>query len=196
MEDTDEGLMKRVQKGDHQAFSLLVRRHSERFYALSWRLLGNEAEAEDVVQDAFIKLWAQPALFRVDAGVRFTTWFYRVVSNMATDRLRGRKRWASPEAMDILPDPGKGADQALAERQTQALIEKAIHALPERQKLALTLCFYEGLSVREAGAVMEAGEKAVESLLMRAKAGLREELAKSGLVAPQEVRHERTARYR
>lgn len=193
MDDTDEGLMRRVQKGDHQAFSFLVRRHSERFYALSWRLLGNAAEAEDVVQEAFIKLWAQPDLFRTEAGAKFTTWFYRVVSNMATDRLRNRKRWAAPEAMEFLPDQGMRADQALEERQMQLFLEQAIRSLPERQRLALTLCFYEGLSVREAGAVLEAGEKAVESLLMRAKAGIRKELEKSGMTMPQEVRHERTA---
>lgn len=193
MDDTDEGLMRRIQKGDHQAFSLMVRRHSARFYGLSWRLLGNEAEAEDVVQDAFVKLWAQPDLFKVDAGARFTTWFYRVVSNMATDRLRGRKRWAAPESMDMLPDQAKRSDQVLEETEIQEMLEQAIRNLPERQRLALTLCFYEGLSIREASVVMDAGEKAIESLLMRAKAGLRTELAKDGLIGPREERHERTA---
>lgn len=197
-EDTDEGLMAHIQKGDHQAFAVLARRHTDRFYGLAWRLLGNDAEADDVVQDAFLKLWSQPALFRIDAGVKFTTWFYRVVSNMALDKLRGRKRWAGPEILEGMTDKGKPSDQAYEEKEMQRLMAQSIAALPERQKLALTLCFYEGLSVADAAQVIGVGEKAVESLLMRAKSGLRNDLTRKGIIKhpvkdKREVRHERTA---
>ena len=181
-EDTDEGLMALIQKGDHQAFATLVRRHSDRFYGLAWRLLGNDAEADDVVQDAFLKLWAQPDMFRRDAGAKFTTWFYRVVSNMALDKLRGRKRWTGAEVLEGMADKGKLSDQAYEDKEMQKLMAHAINELPERQKLALTLCFYEGLSVAEAAQVIGVGEKAVESLLMRAKAGLKNDLTRKGVV--------------
>lgn len=194
--DTDEGLVGRIQNGDHQAFAILVRRHTDKFFGLAWRLLGNDAEADDVVQDAFLKLWAQPDLFRADAGARFTTWFYRVVSNMALDRLRGRRRWSGPEMLEFMADTGTLSDQNYEEKEMQKHIEQSIAGLPERQKLALNLCFYEGVTLPEAARVIGIGEKAVESLLMRAKSGLRNDLIRRGIIPgriEKEGRHERTA---
>lgn len=194
IDESDEGLVERIQKGDHQAFALLVRRHTDKFYGLAWRLLNNHAEADDVVQDAFLKLWAQPGLFRQDAGVKFTTWFYRVVSNMALDRLRGRKRSAGANALEALPDTGKLSDQRYEDKEMQKHLQQSIDGLPERQKLALTLCFYEGISVQEAAHVIGVGEKAVESLLMRAKTGVRNDLIRRGIMPNlRENHHERTA---
>jgi RNA polymerase sigma-70 factor (ECF subfamily) len=193
-EDTDEGLVARIQKGDHQSFAILVRRHTDKFYGLAWRLLANDAEADDVVQDAFLKLWTQPDLFRIDAGVKFTTWFYRVVSNMALDKLRGRKRWAGADVLEAMADNAKLSDQSYEDKEMQKHMEQSIAVLPERQKLALTLCFYEGVSVAEAAQVIGVGEKAVESLLMRAKSGVRNELIRRGIIgSKREDRHERTA---
>jgi len=197
MDETDEGLVGRIQKGDHQAFAVLVRRHTDKFFGLAWRLLGNDAEADDVVQDEFLKLWAQPDLFRADAGAKFTTWFYRVVSNMAMDRLRGRKRWTGAEILEDMADSGKISDQGYEEKEMQKHIQQSIGGLPERQKLALTLCFYQDVSVQDAATIIGVGEKAVESLLMRAKAGLRNDLIRRGVISPPtnspEDRHERTA---
>lgn len=199
-EDTDEDLMTHIRNGQHPAFAVLVKRHTDRFYGLAWRLLHNDAEADDVVQDAFLKLWAQPTLFRRETNVKFTTWFYRVVSNMALDKLRTRRRWAGDAPLEVMRDPAKGSDQAYEEKQMQQLVAQALDTLPERQKLALSLCFYEGLSVTEAGQIIGVGDKAVESLLMRAKAGLRDELKRRNIMqqparmAAQtaEVRHERS----
>lgn len=193
MDETDEGLIARIQEGNHQAFSVLVHRHSDKFYALAWRLLMNEAEADDVVQEAFIKLWTQPDLFQVDKGYKFTTWFYRVVSNMALDRLRGRKKWVDPSILEYMQDQNQQADELYDEKQRQVHLEQAIRSLPERQRLALTLRLYEDLSVVEAAKVMGIGEKACESLLMRAKAGIRNHMNKFGLLAKaKEVRHEQS----
>lgn len=193
-EESDEGLVARIQSGDHQAFAILVRRHTDKFYGLAWRLLNNDAEADDVVQDAFLKLWVQPDLFRIDAGVKFTTWFYRVVSNMALDKLRGRKKWANADVLEAMADVTPLSDQRYEDKEMQKHIEQSIEILPERQKLALTLCFYEGVSVTEAAQVIGVGEKAVESLLMRAKSGLRNDLIRRGIIDHKaEDRHERTA---
>lgn len=194
-DEPDEGLIGRIKNGDHQAFALLVRRHTDKFYGLAWRLLNNDAEADDVVQDAFLKLWVQPDLFRVDAGVKFTTWFYRVVSNMAVDKLRGRKRWTSDDALECMADNAALSDQNYEDKQMKAHIEQSVAALPERQKLALNLCFYQDVSVQEAATIIGVGEKAVESLLMRAKAGLRNDLIRRGIISsPREDRHGRNER--
>ncbi len=199
-EDTDEELIAHMQNGQHQAFAVLVKRHTDRFYGLAWRLLQNDAEADDVVQEAFVKLWAQPAMFKREAGVKFTTWFYRVVSNRALDSLRARQKWAGDAALEGMTDQAKSADQAYEDKEIQAFVAQALARLPERQKLALTLCFYEGLGVAEAAQIIGVGEKAVESLLMRAKAGLREALTRQNIMQQParqraqnaEARHERS----
>lgn len=175
-EDTDESLVARIQRGDHEAFAHLVRRHSGLFYSAAYRMCGNADEAEDIVQDSFVKFWQKPQGFDASKGVKFTTWFYRVVSNMAIDHMRRKKPQADPKVLEFMPDGANMADEAMvADHQAHAL-EQAIQALPERQKMALNLCFYEGLSNKEAAEILGVGVKALESLLMRAKQKLKDDL--------------------
>ena len=180
--ESDESLMVRVQRGDHQAFATLVRRHTQRFYAGAYRVSGNMFEAEDIVQDAFLKLWDRPQVWDKNRGAKFTTWFYRVVMNLAIDRKRRARPQAGADVLDVLPDGAKRADQAMIDTQEQEILESAIQNLPDRQKAALNLCFYEGLSNREAADILGVGVKALESLLIRAKAGLRDELTRQGII--------------
>ncbi len=179
--DSDEGLMVRICGGDHQAFAVLVRRYTNMFFAAAYRMSGDAQEAEDVVQEAFLKLWRKPQAFDPMKGVKFSTWFYRVVTNMAIDHTRRRKWQGGAEMLDVMVDDTMLADGSLIEREQQGRLEKAIQDLPERQKVALNLCFYEGLSNKEAADILGVGVKALESLLMRAKAKLRGVL-KGGLV--------------
>lgn len=181
-EDSDESLIRRVQGGDHQAFSTLVVRHSGMFFGAAYRMLGDKGDAEDTVQEAFMKLWSQPYAFDAARGAKFTTWFYRVVTNMSIDRARKRRPSAPTEVLETKADQGNLQDAALHDKRVQAALEAAIQALPEKQKAALTLCFYEGLSNKEAAAILEVNIKALESLLMRAKAGVRQALAQEGLL--------------
>ena len=181
-EENDESLMLRVNRGDHHAFALLVRRHTKMFFAAAYRMCGETQAAEDLVQEAFLKLWEKPGAWDPNRGTKFTTWFYRVVTNMAIDRQRREKRYADPKVMDSIADRGPRADEKLQSDEEQEILERAISRLPERQKAALNLCMYEGLSNREAAEVLGVGVKALESLLMRAKAGLKEEFVKEGLI--------------
>lgn len=181
-QDSDESLMVRVQNADHGAFATLVRRHTKMFFSAAYRMCNNAQTAEDIVQEAFLKLWDKPGAWNPDKGTKFTTWFYRVVTNMAIDRMRREKRFASPEVMDTIPDRTPAADAALLEKEKEAALEKALASLPDRQKAALNLCFYEGLSNREAAEVLGIGVKALESLLIRAKNGLKDELTRKGLL--------------
>ena len=87
----DEDLIALVTKGDHRAFSILVKRHTDKFYALAFRTLGNTRDAEDVVQDCFVKLWKKPSAYKPERGAKFTTWFYRVVFNASIDLKRKHK---------------------------------------------------------------------------------------------------------
>ena len=173
---SDESLMVRVNNGDHQAFATLVERHTQRFYATAFRMFGNAAEAEDVVQEAFLKLWQKPQSFDPTRGAKFTTWFTRVVSNLSIDHMRKKKPQSAPEVLDRIEDDAPRVDDRLDEDAKAKVLEDAIQALPERQKIALNLCFYEGMSNKDAAEVLGIGVKALESLLMRAKKALKENL--------------------
>lgn len=176
-EDSDESLMALIRQGSHQAFSILVRRHTDRFYAAAFRMTGRAAEAEDLVQDAFLKIWQRPDIWRDDKGAKFTTWFYRILVNQNIDRMRKAGRFSPGDTMlPFIADTRQGPEDDAALNEEQRRMESAIAVLPERQRTALTLCFYEGLSNAEAAGIMGVKVKALESLLIRAKTGLREYL--------------------
>ena len=179
---SDESLMERVCGADHQAFAQLVERHSGLFYAAAFRMCHNQEDAEDIVQDAFLKLWNKPQVFDASKGAKFTTWFYRVVTNLAIDRMRRKKPQSGSDVLDLMEDKKPLADEELETRDRQDVLEQAISRLPERQKAALNLCFYEGLSNKDAAEILGVGVKALESLLMRAKKALKEDLAAQGLL--------------
>lgn len=183
-EDSDESLMARICGGDRQAFSQLVKRHNRRFYAIAYRVLNDRQGAEDVVQDAFVKLWQMPQKFNSAKGARFTTWFYRVVINLALDKIKVQKKVRYECDIDENPvsNTDGNAEETLIEKQQQEALEKAIRDLPERQQLALNLCFYEDVSNKDAAGIMGVSVKALEALLIRAKAGLRNHLIREGLL--------------
>lgn len=173
---SDEALMKRITTGDPAAFSTLVKRHTRRFYAAAFRLLMTREDAEDVVQDAFCKLWNGKAQWHDDRGAKFTTWFYRIVTNQAIDHRARKQRHTGGELDEGFASADPSAEQQLlAARQTQT-IERALACLPERQRTALVLFYTEELSQKETAEAMGLTVKAVESLLGRAKLALKERM--------------------
>lgn len=171
----DEALLEHVREGSHPAFQLLVERHAERFYRLAFRLLSQREEAEDTVQEAFLKLWERPEIWQPGGNAKFTTWFYRVVTNMCLDRQRRQKPLPMLEDFDIA-DTRITQEAAAMESQEQRMLEREIRSLPPRQQAALALCFYEEVSNKEAAEILKINLKALESLIMRAKATLKERL--------------------
>lgn len=174
-EKNDQALLALIQDGSHQAFAELVRRHTESFYRLAYRYVQNRETAEDVVQDAFLRLWENPASWRPDRNSKFTTWFYRIVVNLCLDWQKKKRPMPLDEDTPLV-DERETADEAMIRIQQQKLLEKEIAALPERQRMALNLCFDEGLSNQEAAEAMGLNLKALQSLIMRAKTTLRERL--------------------
>ena len=174
-EKEDHELLSLVQDGSHPAFAELVRRHSERYYRLAFRYLQNRAAAEDIVQDAFLKLWEDPHKWQPDKNTKFTTWFYRVVVNLCLDWQKKKQPVELNEDMPLIDDR-EGADEAMQRKQQQIALEGAIAALPERQRTAINLCYDEGLSNQDAADVMAINLKALQSLVMRAKTSLKERL--------------------
>jgi RNA polymerase sigma-70 factor (ECF subfamily) len=171
----DRELLALIQGGSHHAFGALVQRHTERFYRLAYRYVQSKEAAEDIVQDAFLKLWEDPGKWQPERNARFTTWFYRVVVNLALDWKKKKRPVALDEDMPLI-DEREPADAAMIRAQEQNILEKEIAALPERQRTALNLCFAEELSNQEAADVMGVNLKALQSLVMRAKATLRERM--------------------
>ena len=163
---------------DHGAFSILVKRHTPRYYGLAYRTLFNKTEAEEVVQEAFLKLWQRPGAWDEEKGARFSTWFYRVVANMCIDRNR-KKRPVLVEDIEALSALESTAAETVYRREQKRLVDNLILELPENQRLALNLCFYEGLSNREAADIMGLNLKALQSLIIRAKSRLKEKVALS-----------------
>lgn len=168
-QQTDEELMELIYAHNHEAFSELVTRHSDRFYALAYRTLFNQSDAEDVVQESFLKLWHKPTLWKPKRGSKFTTWFYRLIVNACFDL---NKKKSSQESSLTDQDYDLVADENESNQQLSA-IEEALKELPERQRTALNLCFYEGLSNKEAASIMDVNLKALQSLIMRAKTTLK-----------------------
>jgi RNA polymerase sigma-70 factor, ECF subfamily len=171
----DHELLALIQDGNGQAFAALVERHTDRFYRLAYRYLQNKEAAEDVVQDAFLKLWENPALWQAERNSKFTTWFYRIIVNRCLDQ-RKRKR---PEVLGdetAVIDDREPMDEMMMRAQQQRILEEQIAALPERQRTALNLCFDEGLTNQEAAEVMGMNLKALQSLIMRAKTTLKERM--------------------
>jgi RNA polymerase sigma-70 factor (ECF subfamily) len=175
LEKDDHELLALVQDGSHPAFAELVKRHTERFYRLAFRYLQNKEAAEDVVQDAFLKLWEDPGKWQADRNAKFTTWFYRVVVNLCLDWQKRKRPVELNEEMPLIDDR-ETADQAMLRSEEQRVLEKEIAALPERQRTALNLCFDEGLSNQDAADAMGVNLKALQSLIMRAKTTLKERM--------------------
>lgn len=172
-EAADGELLSAAAGGDKTAFSVLVQRHYAPVYRLAWRVAG-AAEAEDVAQDVFSKLWLNPAQVR-EAGA-LKGWLLRAASNAAIDRLR-RKPMARLDAVAEPVDRRAGAEARMGQDWATGKIEAALGALPERQRLALALIYFENMGNKEAADVMGITIEAVESLLSRGKRALRLALA-------------------
>ena len=174
-DETDEALVARVAGGDRQAYARLVDRHLDRTVTIARRILNNRADAEDVAQEAFLRLWRHADRFDPGAA-RFGTWFYRITTNLCLDRTR-RTPMATLEAAGDPVDPAVDQEQSLNTRQKQAAVTAAVGALPDRLRAAVTLTYDGGLSNAEAARALDISVKALESLLVRARRMLREKLA-------------------
>ncbi|MCB1567563.1 MAG: RNA polymerase sigma factor [Xanthomonadales bacterium] len=169
--DPDANDVARASKGDPKAFARLVDRHLARVHRLAWRSLGNDADAEEVAQDTFLRAFTQLPQWKTGTA-RFSTWLYRVAFNLCQDRLRARRDWVDVDDVE-LPDHDTAPDRTLARLQRWQRIEDAFAQLPQRQREALLLCHYEGQPQAEAAEVLGISVEALESLLARARRRLR-----------------------
>ncbi|MCK6190025.1 MULTISPECIES: RNA polymerase sigma factor [unclassified Pseudomonas] len=187
MKDTDPDveLLARIGNNEPAAVNEMVARKLPRLLALASRLLGDADEARDVAQESFLRIWRHAANWR-SGEARFDTWLHRVALNLCHDRLRRRKeRPLDDNAVLELADTAPSADETLEAAERSARMAAALAALPERQREAIVLQYYQELSNIDAAALMNISVEALESLLSRARRQLRNRLADTpGLARP------------
>jgi RNA polymerase sigma-70 factor, ECF subfamily len=171
---SDAELLMASARRDSASFAELVSRYYRPVYRMVWRMLNGNAETEDVAQEAFIKLWANPAQIREAKALK--GWLMRVASNLAVDRLR-KRQFTDIEAIGEIVDPKQRTDAELDGKAATRRVDQALGLLPERQKLAVVLVYFEGMTNMAAASVMDISVDAIESLLTRARRALKEHLA-------------------
>jgi len=173
----DHDLMRAVGRHDGGAFERLVGRHYGWALGFADRMLGARDEAEDLVQTAFLRVWQGGARWQPNA--RFSSWLYRVLYNLCMDRFRARRADGQPiddAVAGTVADQSPDGEARVSGLERAARVRSALAALPERQRTALVLCYYEELSQAEAAALLGVSEGALESLLSRGRATLRKRL--------------------
>src|SRR5215471_15110697 len=180
MEVEAGGAVERAQSGDSDAFRLLVEQHSRVVFRLAFRMTGNEQDAEDVVQETFLRAYKR--LSDYEARASFSTWLYRIASNYALDLIRSRRRhqdkreYAAGEDRDILqtiPEASPGPDRVVYGSQVKDHVNAALDELSAQERTAFVLRHFEGLSIEEIGRTLGTGTNATKHSIFRAVQKLR-----------------------
>lgn len=172
---SDDALLRLYAEGDGQAATVLTGRLGPRVLAFAIRMLGDRGEAEDVVQEAMLRLWKMAPDWQ-PGGAKLSTWVFRVASNLCTDRLRKRRGVGLDEIAEPADDQ-PGAEARLLQAERLSALDTALATLPDRQRQAVILRHIEGLANPDIAAVLEISVEAVESLTARGKRGLANALA-------------------
>jgi RNA polymerase sigma-70 factor (ECF subfamily) len=176
MSDIDTALMHRVARGDHAAYRLLVDKYLRHAVTVAYRVLYSRGDAEEVAQEAFLRVWQHAARWRADGGASFKTWLNRVVVNLCIDRKRKPGMAALDDQAEIVDQDRATPYEDRLASETSDHVALALQKLPERQRAAILLCFWESESNIDAAKALNISVGALESLLIRAKRTLRDDL--------------------
>jgi|APTNR8051073442_1049403.scaffolds.fasta_scaffold13731_3 RNA polymerase sigma-70 factor (ECF subfamily) len=168
------GHLRGVANGDKVAAEALVRAISPRLFRTAYRIMQNSHDAEEITQETLIRLWAIARSWK-SGQARIETWAYRVTTNLCFDRLKSGNRFVRDgEELDNLMDNTPTAEAELVKREITNEIDRALATLPHRQRAAIALTYFEGMSARVAGEALDVSVEAIESLLARAKRTLKQ----------------------
>ncbi len=170
MHESEAAAVARARTGDGDAFRLLVERYGRSVFRLGYRLTGNEQDAEDVVQETFLRAFRQ--LDKYDGRASFHTWIYRIASNYSLDLLRARRRTETPEP-ESLVSTETSADRRVLSEQIGDRLRQAMDDLSSQERSAFVLRHYEGLSIEEIGGVLGIAQSATKNSIFRAVQKLR-----------------------
>jgi RNA polymerase sigma-70 factor (ECF subfamily) len=170
---SDERLLEDLKRDDKQAFKQLTERYLDKVWRLSYRMLQNKQDAEDVAQEVFVSVWNNRHRWESE-GAKFSTWIYRVAVNRSIDLSRKRKGGQVELTEEIAEAPGISAEDAASRHQMQGLLLECLKQLPEKQMLALLYFYYEEMDIPEICNKLQATEDAVRSLLKRGRANMKD----------------------
>lgn len=160
-------LVQSARNGDHEAFRTLVERYMKQAYNIAYGVVGNHEDAQDVAQDAFVKIYHSLKSFRGDA--EFSTWMYRIVMNLSLNRAKQQqrqvRRTVHPDAADSLPAPAEALHAGTVD--TRMHVERALHELPTLQRAVVILRHLDGLSTRQVSTILNCSEGTVKTHLHR-----------------------------
>ncbi|MEK7990968.1 MAG: RNA polymerase sigma factor [Thiotrichaceae bacterium] len=176
---TDEMLMKDIQAGNQQAFQYLVNQNLASLHGFAQRMLGSNSDAEDVVQETFIRVWNKAHTWKAGKA-KLSTWLHRITHNLCVDWQRKPKVQTMTLTHDVEENTEHSTDSLQREETAQA-VETALQQLPERQRSAIVLCYYQGMSNRDAAQVLNVSVTALESLLARGRRSLKTLLSEQDL---------------
>jgi len=179
----EENLVEGFRQGSLPAFERLYALHGDRMKSIAANLLGSTADAEDAVQEAFLKAYRGVRTFR--AGASVATWLYRILVNTCYDQLRGRRRRGEAALTESSGEAFTRASER--DHPLRLAIESALDRLPERERAAFLLCEVEGFSHKEAAEILEVPEATSRTLLFRARRELQRGLSASGAFRPAEA---------
>ena len=179
----DVALMMRVKQGDHSAFEQLVERYQDVAVGTIAKMLGNPSNAQDIAQQAFVRLWK--AAPRYKAKAKFSTFFFTIIRNLVfneSKKFSRRKTYSLEQREEVLfeqvsDSPTRSPDAEAQQAELSAVVDRAIAKLPEKQRIALVLRRYDNAPYEEIAVVLKTSVSAVKSHLFRARATLKEELA-------------------
>ena len=182
MEESDAALVTRAREGDQDAFRLLVERHSVRLFQLAFRMTGNEQDAEDLVQETFLRAYKHLSRFQSRAGLG--TWLYRIAANCSLDLLRRQKRrgeqetveFDSEEAFPAILSDAPAPDQQVYHGEVRQKVESVMRELTPMERTAFVLRHFEGLSIEEIGSALGVGPGATKQSIFRAVQKMRRAL--------------------
>ncbi len=180
MPASDEALFRQVQEGRRDAFAVLLDRYQRRAFAVAFRLLGQRQDAEDAVQEAFLRLYRNRKAF--NARWRFNTWLYRILTNVCVDALRSRRPMIALEDSHL--GTAESPQRALEAEERDHILSGALERVPVEARIALTLYYGEGKSYREIGAVRGISVNTVKTHLRRGRNALRRALQAQGVSGP------------
>lgn len=172
--ESDESLMLRIGQEDRAAYAVLVERHLAKNLGFATKFLGDAAMAHDIMQEAYLRVWRYAARWDPAKNTKFTTWFYRVVTNLCLDAKRKEKKTETIEHAKEVASKEVAADVIIEDLERSKALSSALDQLPERQKTAVVLCYMQELSNKEAAEIMDISLSAIEALLVRARRSLSE----------------------
>lgn len=177
-------LIHQILNGNRQDYSILIKQYQANVFRTALGLLHNREDAEEITQDVFVKVYQSLASFNGKAT--FSTWLYRIAVNTSLNYVRKKKRksfWTGLTDILQVASKDKSAEAILTERSEYAVIQRALDALPEKQRLAFVFTKYEELPQKQVAEIMNISEGAVEQLIIRAKTNLKKALKKEGFGA-------------